>query len=547
MFHRIRSLSAILLVCLGVLSLGCDRTVQQIDSSKKPSETDSKSQPDDLTLDEAGPSAGNPSVANQPPQSSPSNDALPMNNAGKSATEPATPLVAGEKNTAENASESRVVEVEIKKSNDPQVMASYIADLDRNMEILLSTNQQRDPDAFRKNATNLAKMKLAAAKHLASLPQISVEQDKLAIKSQLVALSHLSGLKDVQAAKQLEELARQLRESTDPELKQQGQIVLFGFAVQNLQNGQLSDPQQIVLAAQSLVSDPRFRSRLEMTSLLHSMSVLEQLGYREQIQQLQRISFDAFSGSSDQPLRYEAWNQLVASSPARVDFLNSLDPLGTSTFDRVTALAAAKKLLAEFPNPVTLEMLATSIPNIEYAGQVEFSRELASLVETELVRMDDGVSKQSVTAVMTEYKHRTSWFGKPLEMLELVDNNGKALSLADYNGKVVLVDFWATWCLPCLKELPVIEKIYADLHDKGFEVLSVNMDADQSQLQQFIKDRSTPWKIYRNPQGDTRPLTQHFGITMFPHVLVVGRDGKVAAMHVRGDALQQTIKDLLAN
>jgi thiol-disulfide isomerase/thioredoxin len=129
----------------------------------------------------------------------------------------------------------------------------------------------------------------------------------------------------------------------------------------------------------------------------------------------------------------------------------------------------------------------------------------------------------------------------------LVDNNGKALSLSEYNGKVVLVDFWATWCLPCLKELPVIEKIYADLHDKGFEVLSVNMDADQSQLQQFIKDRSTPWKIYRNPQGDTRPLTQHFGITMFPHVLVVGRDGKVAAMHVRGEALQQTIKDLLAN
>lgn len=552
MFHRIRSLAVMFLVCCGVLSLGCDRTVQQLDTSKKPGETETKSQPDDLTLDEAGPSAANlsatnPSVANQPPLNSPSNDALPMINAGKSANEPATPLVDGEKNTAENASESRVVEVEIKKSNDPQVMASYIADLDRNMEILLSTNQQKDPDAFRKNATNLAKMKLAAARHLASLPQISVEQDKLAIKSQLIALSHLSGLKDVEAAKQLEELAGRLRESSDPELRQQGQIVLFGFAVQNLQNGQLSDPQQIVQAAQSLVSDQRFRSRLEMTSLLHSMSVLEQLGYREQIQQLQRISFDAFSGSTDQPLRYEAWNQLVASSPARVDFLNSLDPLGTATFDRTTALAAAKKLLVEFPNPVTLEMLATSIPNIEYAGQVEFSRELANLVETELARMDDGVSKQSVAAVMTEYKHRTSWLGKPLEMLELVDNNGKALNIADYQGKVVLVDFWATWCLPCLKELPNIEKTYTDLHDKGFEVLSVNMDVDQNQLKQFIKDRSTPWNIYRNPQGDTRPLTQHFGITMFPHVLVVGRDGKVAAMHVRGDALQQTIKDLLAN
>lgn len=536
-FSAWRSLTVVALV--PILLASCDRAVdpekqQSSQQNAQLTAQQNQSKPDqagDLTQTELGPSASSAQKQTKEFQLKEPEIVAPT------LDEPAS--------LSKDQPELKIVE--FKKSNDPSKMIEFIGEIDRNIDRLLMAGQQRDQESFRDNAVQMAKMKLESGKYLAGLPNLTAEQSRFATKTQLIALSHLSGLKDVQAAKQLEQLAQTLLNHGDPELQQQGRIVLFGFAVQNLQNGVLTDPNAVLEQAKGLVADERFRSRLEMTSLLHAIRVFNQMGYREQIAPLQRIAFDSFSNSIDKPLRLEAWNQLVAEAPSREQFLSAMDTLGSPQFDGQAALAAAQSMVNEFPNVVTLEVLSEYVPNLEYSGETSFSLQLAKLIDQQLAKLGNGGSVMAIQSLLNEQKLRNSWIGRDLELLEVADLEGNPFKPAALNGKVVLVVFWTSWSLPCLKELPFLEKCYSDLKSKGFEILSINMDQDSNALQQFVSDHPTAWKVFRNPIHDPRPLTQHFGITMFPHCMLVDRDGKVVKLHVRGPALQGEVSRLLGN
>lgn len=532
----------------------CDRAVQQVDSNKSQGDPKSSQSPD-----QDNQSKQNPTSPNQPPQNSnsdltqtelgPSAGQQPMKEFQLKEPEIVAPSFDDPASLSKDAKEKvEQKAVDFKKSSDPTKMIENIGEIDRSIDRLLIAGQQREQEGFRDNAILLAKMKLESGKYLAGLPNLTADQSRFATKTQLVALSHLSGLKDVQAAKQLEQLAQSLLSNNDAELKQQGKIVLFGFSVQNLQNGIGTDPNIVLEQAKQLVADERFRSRLEMTSLLHAIRVFSQMGYREQIAPLQRIAFDAFSGSSDKPLRFEAWNQLVAESPSREQFLTAMDMLGSPQFSRESALSAAQTLLNEFPNVVTLEVLSEFVPNLEYSGEPALSLELSKLIYQQLSKLGSSSgSAIAIQSLLNEQKLRNSWIGKDFELPEIVDLDGNPFKTSAINGKVVIVVFWTSWSLPCLKELPFLEKCYADLHSKGFEILSINMDTDPNAMQQFVNDHPTAWKVFKNATHDARPLTQHFGITMFPHCMLIDREGKVVKLHVRGPALQQELAQLLGN
>jgi len=112
--------------------------------------------------------------------------------------------------------------------------------------------------------------------------------------------------------------------------------------------------------------------------------------------------------------------------------------------------------------------------------------------------------------------------------------NGQTISPANYKGKVLLMDFWATWCGPCVASLPELQAAYKKYHAQGLEVVGISLDEDKSALTSFVKDNKMPWPQVFDGQGWKSAVPGVYGVRAIPFMLVVGRDGKIAAVNPRG-------------
>lgn len=149
-----------------------------------------------------------------------------------------------------------------------------------------------------------------------------------------------------------------------------------------------------------------------------------------------------------------------------------------------------------------------------------------------------------IGAMMQGAARRLNLVGQPIEMAG-TSLDGEKLDWEKYRGKVVLVDFWATWCGPCLAELPSILKSYEVYHDRGFEVIGVSIDNDREQLKAFLDDRKLPWPVLYDAALGEKSLARHYGVFAIPAMMLVGRDGKVIATEVRGPQLEEELARLL--
>jgi peroxiredoxin len=126
------------------------------------------------------------------------------------------------------------------------------------------------------------------------------------------------------------------------------------------------------------------------------------------------------------------------------------------------------------------------------------------------------------------------------------DVDGKPLSLADHKGKVVLVDFWATWCPPCRAEIPNVVAAYKKYHSQGFDVIGVSLDQDREKLLSFTKEHEMAWPQFFDGQGWQNKLAVKYGIQSIPATYLLDGNGVIIATDLRGDALEQAISRALA-
>ena len=123
----------------------------------------------------------------------------------------------------------------------------------------------------------------------------------------------------------------------------------------------------------------------------------------------------------------------------------------------------------------------------------------------------------------------------------LKDADGKTVHLSDYKGKVVLLDFWATWCGPCRIEIPWFMEMERQNKDKGFEVLGVAMDDEGWEA---VKPFLTEMKMnYRVVIGNDETAREYGGVDALPTTFLIDREGKVAAIHVGLDATRKDYED----
>lgn len=133
---------------------------------------------------------------------------------------------------------------------------------------------------------------------------------------------------------------------------------------------------------------------------------------------------------------------------------------------------------------------------------------------------------------------------KPLE-LSFTSTDGKEIDLSKMRGKVVLVDFWATWCGPCVAELPNVIASYKKLHDKGFEIVGISFDQDKDKLMAMTKDKGMTWPQYFDGEGWKNKFGQQFGISSIPTMWLVDKKGMVVDTRGRED-LEKKVEKLLA-
>jgi thiol-disulfide isomerase/thioredoxin len=147
-------------------------------------------------------------------------------------------------------------------------------------------------------------------------------------------------------------------------------------------------------------------------------------------------------------------------------------------------------------------------------------------------------------AVMQDVDPLVALVGKPIE-LQGHTLDGQPIELSQYKGKIVLIDFWATWCGPCRAEMPNIRKNWDKHHDDGFEVIAISVDEDLKALESFVAEEKPPWTVVADNHPDARKsMAARFGIRGIPAFILVGQDGKVAAVHCRGEQLGKQLAQL---
>ena len=124
------------------------------------------------------------------------------------------------------------------------------------------------------------------------------------------------------------------------------------------------------------------------------------------------------------------------------------------------------------------------------------------------------------------------------------DTTGRTLKLSDLKGKVVLLDFWATWCPPCRVEVPNLLEIFRKFKNENFVLISVSLDHDLQAARKFVKDKEMDW-VHIIDWEAGREIATLYQVEYIPSTFVIGRKGKIEARQLRGDELKSKIAALL--
>jgi thiol-disulfide isomerase/thioredoxin len=155
-----------------------------------------------------------------------------------------------------------------------------------------------------------------------------------------------------------------------------------------------------------------------------------------------------------------------------------------------------------------------------------------------------------------DWGRKLGYVGQTIEM-KFTAPDGVQVDLANYRGRVVLVDFWATWCGPCMAEMPTVKAVYAKYRDQGFEVIGISLDGGgitkgiQSGVKTtedflaFLQREQMPWPQHFTNQGWKNEFAQRFGIKSIPAIFLIGRDGKVVSTEARGESLEPQVRQAL--
>lgn len=240
--------------------------------------------------------------------------------------------------------------------------------------------------------------------------------------------------------------------------------------------------------------------------------------------------------------------QAIADDPEapphiRADAGLVLLQLTSVEFDRDRTEASARKLSAaveKFLETHPDDARAPALRLTEAQALEAFDPARAREIYTDVSKNEDPDISQAAKNGLEVMDMRT----KPIE-LAFTAVDGRKVDLADLRGKVVLLDFWATWCPPCVEEVPSVVKTYEKFHDQGFEIVGISLDEDKAALEKFTAEHKMPWPQFFDGKGWENELAQRFHIQSVPTMWLLDKEGKLADPAPRG-RLDQAVEAALS-
>ena len=208
-----------------------------------------------------------------------------------------------------------------------------------------------------------------------------------------------------------------------------------------------------------------------------------------------------------------------ASSARLIGLSDQVAEKKVTLADWENQLAAHMKTFPDFEdNMVLIEMRLMLVEEHANARLVPLLEELSKSKVPEIAELAS--SRLASAKMMAELK------AKPLDLtFKAVD--GSEVDLQKLRGKVVLIDFWATWCGPCMAELPNVIKAYEKYKEKGFEIIGISLDEDKADLARVLKTKKITWPQYFDGKGWENPYAKKYGIEGIPTMWLVNKAGMV--------------------
>lgn len=173
--------------------------------------------------------------------------------------------------------------------------------------------------------------------------------------------------------------------------------------------------------------------------------------------------------------------------------------------------------------------------NPKYSGS-KLAETAQQLLEADLVDRKGALSDLSGSTKPPNF------IGQPALDFQVVDLKGKPLSLAKYRGQVVLLDFWATWCGPCIVEMPNVKQTYEKYKNRKFQIIGISLDRGRAPLEDYIEKEGITWPNYYDNGGQIANMYQ---VRAIPSTFLIDADGIIRETNLRGSALENAVAQLV--